>query len=497
MQIAQRRHIFLYFAIASFLVASGIAAVGLVSHDSVLENEYVALAILGVACAAPPVLALVRRRFDLFEPINAFVLSTFIYFVFIPVVLLTQNAFTLFGVDYSAAVEQVTLLALLALFGFGMGYYWRGTRSATDVLVKELDIQGSEQRRRMLRWSSVILMGFLVLVALWIVVARIPLSTLWIFGEASYSDAWNLALGPQIGYLYGAREALPACLLLLIAYRSTRRWSIATILLVILVGVFFAGSGARFRVLILVLSVVIFYFLERGKRPRLWQSVIAAFVVFYFIIGGIGFYRGYSVEAGRLRGRAIGQDAFALTDAWDVMVDGSQIATSTALLVQAVPERHPYFLGTSFLNFFTQPIPRFLWPNKPTTIGQEFFNSLWAPGTTVPFWAIFYLNFGPLGIVPGMMFWGWISRAIYDTWRLNPTSALAQVQLAVYWPFLIHMYGRGGDNFAFNVYGLIFVLAPVWIITVVSRVQSRRAARALPIAGVSAQIERHDRSESA
>ena len=76
MQIAQRRHIFLYFAIASFLVASGIAAVGLVSHDSVLENEYVALAILGVACAAPPVLALVRRRFDLFEPINAFVLST-------------------------------------------------------------------------------------------------------------------------------------------------------------------------------------------------------------------------------------------------------------------------------------------------------------------------------------------------------------------------------------------------------------------------------------
>ena len=91
------------------------------------------------------------------------------------------------------------------------------------------------------------------------------------------------------------------------------------------------------------------------------------------------------------------------------MVSNSEIATSTAVLVRMVPDYQPYFMGTSFLNVLTQPIPRFLWANKPQAIRQDFFDSLWPPGTTLPFWAIFYLNFGPLGIVPGMMLWGWIT----------------------------------------------------------------------------------------
>jgi oligosaccharide repeat unit polymerase len=479
MKPSYQRNRLLYFAVAIFAVALGAAVVAPVMQDPALSNAYLPFAFLSAACLAPAVVALVRRRFDLFEPIYAFALSTMVYFVFVPAVQLSQNSFTLLGVDYSANINQVTVLAFLALVGFSMGYYWRNSKRFASAPSQEgASAHNTEQRRYLWRWAALLFVGFLGLITLWVVIARIPLATLWIFGEASYGDAWNAAVGPQIGYLYGAREALPACLLLLIAYRSKKRWSVATVLFLILVALFFAGSGARFRVLVLVLSVVIFYYLERSKRPKLWQSLLVAFVVFYFVIGGVGFYRSYAVDADRLRGRSIGQDTLTLNDAWDVMLDSSQIAASTALLVRVVPSHQPYFLGTSFLNFFTQPIPRFLWADKPTAIGQEFFDSLWPPGTTLPFWAIFYLNFGPVAIVPGMIVAGWVSRKIYDAWRFHPDDVLAQVQLAIYWPFLIHMYGRGGDNFAFNVYGLVFVMAPVWIMMFIRRRRQKSAARA-------------------
>jgi hypothetical protein len=153
------------------------------------------------------------------------------------------------------------------------------------------------------------------------------------------------------------------------------------------------------------------------------------------------------------------------------------------MLVRVVPEHQPYFWGASFLNLLTQPIPRFLWPGKPHTIGEEFFDQLWPPGTTAPFWALFYINFGPIGIVFGMATWGWFSRRIYDAYVTQPGHVVYQVQLAVYWPFLIHMYGRGGDNFAFNFYGLVVLLFPVWFMQLLARL--RRGQSSLSPTGFS------------
>lgn len=447
-------------AVTLFVLAISIIVSNATQFDDV--NQFTLLTLLGLLCLAPLGVAFVRRKVDIFEPIYALALGTVVYFVLIPIVMLLQRDFTFLGVDYSRYLNSVTVLASLAFVGFGIGYYLQRpgrTPSDSDAPRVALDEQ---TRRYFWRWSIFLFAFFLALVVLWIVIARIPLRSLWVFGEASYNDAARLAAGPEIGYLYGAREALPACLLLILAFRSKRKWPVGALLALLGLTLFFAGLGARFRVLLLLLGVAIYFFLERNQRPKLWQTAVAGFLIFYLVIGGVGFYRSDVAESGSLRGRALGQDTLTLFDAWDVMVGSSQISVSTAILVSVVPDYEPYFGGASFLNFFTQPIPRILWPEKPVTAGQDFFSSLWQPGTTIPFWAIFYLNFGPWSIVPGMMIWGWLSGKIYSAQRKKPWDPFLQIQLAVYWPFVIHMYGRGGDNFAFNVYALIYVLAPVW-----------------------------------
>ena len=463
-RLAYHKH-YLYLSIVFFSLAASVVITVFLADASQGSVQLLALGLLGLVCTLPAIWANLRGRLDPFEPIYAFALCTLVYFVFVPAVLVWQQAFVFLGVDYSDELGRVTAFAFLAFLGFSIGYYWQGR--AAEAAHRPLAAAVPPEpalRRFMFRWALLLFTFFTLLVVAWILVAQFPLYTLWIFGDASYGESWTLATGPQIGYLYGAREALPACLLLLIAFRARRRWPLPALVLLLLLVLFFAGSGARFRVLLLVLGVVIFFFLERGKRPRTWQSVLIAFAIFYLVIGGVGFYRSQSIEGGRLRGRVLGQDVLTLDAAWGVMLGSSQIAVSTGVLVYTVPKYQSYFWGASFANVVTQPIPRFLWPGKPETIGQDFFSHLWPPGTTVPFWALFYLNFGPIGIVVGMAIWGWISRSIYDAYRRHPGNALVQVQLAVYWPFLIHMYGRGGDNFAFNFYGLIAVLLPVWLL---------------------------------
>lgn len=436
--------------------------------------------VLGTSCFLPIIRGVLRRDIDFLEPIYAYSVSTFVYFILVPSILLGNDGFYLGGVNYSAELARVLLMVLIALGGFYLGYYSFQRQEGRLEASPLAQLGRSDDIRSFLfKLSSLLLLGLSSLVILWLVIAEIPLSALWVFGEASYGDAFRLARGPQIGYLYGAREALPACLLLLVALRSGRRWPPIALLGLVFIGLFFAGSGARFRVLLLVLSFFMFYYLERGKRPGLLSTFIFVGFIFYFVIGAMGYYRGMLAQAGGATDLAVGQDSFGVYQAWDTFVDSSRIVVSTASVIRYVPEQIDYLWGRSFMNFFTQPIPRFLWPDKPSSIGLDFFTAIWPLGTTLPFWSLFYLNFGPLGVLLGTAVWGRFSRWIYDRFISDPDSPFAQMQLALYFPFLIHMYGRGGDNFAFIAYGLIVVLLPVWIVWWVARKRLSKAASAM------------------
>jgi oligosaccharide repeat unit polymerase len=442
--------------------------------------------VIGLSCFVPVIRGVLKRDIDLFEPIYAYSVSTFVYFVLVPAILLGNDGFYLGGVDYSAELARVLLMVMIALAGFYLGYYSFQRRERTLGASPLAQLRSSDDiRSSLFKLSSLLLFVLSSLVVLWLVIAEIPLSALWIFGEASYGDAFRLARGPQIGYLYGAREALPACLLLLVALRSGRRWPPVALLFLVFIGLFFAGSGARFRVLLLVLSFFVFYYLERGKRPGLLSTFIFVGFMFYFVIGAMGYYRGMLPQGGGATGLAMGQDSFGVYQAWDTFVDSSRIVVSTASAIRYVPGQIDYLWGKSFINFFTQPIPRFLWPDKPSSIGMDFFTTIWPLGTTLPFWSLFYLNFGPLGVLLGSALWGRFSRWIHDLFISDPANPFAQMQLALYFPFLIHMYGRGGDNFAFIAYGLIVVLLPVWLVWWVAR---KRLSKAASTAAMAAPV---------
>jgi oligosaccharide repeat unit polymerase len=419
------------------------------------------LAALGAACCVPLLVALLRRTGDVFEPVYIFALTNLVYFVIVPLELIQdRNRLVVFGVDYNSELPKVLFMALLSVIGFYIGYYVAGGYNTNQL--KAHTPLGQTVLRSAHNWSIGLLIFFTTAVALWIVVARIPLRTLWVFGNVAYLDWKCTSSGPSIGYLYGSREAIPACLLLTLATRSSRRWGAMALALIIVISVIFAGMGSRSRVLLLVLSLYIFYYLERQRRPSWISMLVVASVLFYVVIGGLGFYRTRVDQ----NVPVLGQDAYTVAEAWDILVNSSELVRASAVVTRWVPALSGYRWGRDFLQILVAPIPRFMWPGKSMFVSEDL-TDFWWTGAAPPMWSVFYVNFGPVGVLLGMILLGLLSRQIYRTHLQNPESSIAQVALALYLPLLLKIYGRGHASLIF--YNVVRVYLPLILISFLVR----------------------------
>jgi oligosaccharide repeat unit polymerase len=401
----------------------------------------------------PVIPVLLGRELDLFEPVYLFALVSFVYFFWAPLQLQINNASVIAeGIRYDAVMPSVLFYSLLAIIGFYTGYYvYRGALRSAPVYNKLSTATMTKVRRV----SLLMLVFFAGLVAIWVYVARIPLSALWVLGDAWYLDWKAQSSGPNIAYLYGAREAIPACLLLVVASRSSKRWHPLMVIVIVAASILFAGMGSRSRVLLVILSIFFFYYLERNKRPR-WITIIAvAALLFFFVIGGIGFYRS--------RTAAIGENPFTAADAVDTFNESTQLIRAAAIVVRWVPSlTDGYLWGQSLLNVLVMPIPRALWPGK-AEFGEllELTDYFWT-GAAPPMWTIFYTNFSVPGILVGMMILGIISRGVYLHHANRPDDKLAQIILALYLPLLLKILGRGHTSLIF--YNVVRVYLPIVVV---------------------------------
>lgn len=430
------------------------------------DTEILWLGLLLGACVAPAVFVFLSRRFDPFEPVYPIIISTFIYYGLMVIILLIQgDSFRMLSIDYRSEVPKVVFLALLALIGFYMGYYgWGSLASQPPKKQKMTEAEMGYTRRCAFR----MLMFFGALFALWILIARVPLWSLWIFGGARYG-AWNIeAEGAKLGHLYSAIEALPACALLLIASRKTRAWSLGSIILLVVIAVIYSGLGIRARLVLLFGSAFVFYHLESGKRPSTWHVAVLGFIVFYFIVGAIGYYRG-------LGDSGSGAAGYGLSTAWENFLEGSNIATTTAVYVRWIPEFGNDW-GEKFLAILLVPIPSAVWPDKYLAFESPV-QSFLSTGAAAAFFTEFYESFGPAGVVCGMALGGWMCRQVYNKYQASRDDPFVQISLALLWGFLFHAYGR--NSITLIVIGVLYTFGPVWIARLMLGYRHRVDRRAL------------------
>lgn len=232
------------------------------------------------------------------------------------------------------------------------------------------------------------------------------------------------------------------------------------------------GSGTRSTMIAALLPVVaIVYFRSRPRTQRamILGTLAMSPLIYLFMAAIIG-----SREKGGLEWEA----------AQRVDYVGNEMFQELLYVIDTVPDKVEYQLGHSYYVQLVNPIPRFLWPGKPTldtgillaqmkgavdpNNGEVYFTN--SPGLI----GEMYLNFGVLGILGLSAFGGWLARG----WDRIPRSHAASLPTMVFYAGGLGSFFILGRSFTMNMFyamGFLFVG-----ITVITALKGRRAGVAMP-----------------
>ena len=406
--------------------------------------------------AAPPMLAVMKDRLNLAEPVYV-VVATFTIYCFIgPLYSAFFGSFLLPFTPPPALIFTGLLLSALALTAFYFGYYSRFGGQLAAAAPRARSYQPG--RARLL--AILMEISGIALFAAWLHGLGIPLMALNALGsDYDYGSKTRMAETVSNGYLHLGDGFIMAAALLLASFRPKSSWRRVVDVNTILVGSWLVVTAVRWRMLVFFGGLLLMHYLKKGRRPGL-LIVTALALVFAVTMPLIGYYRSIS---------GYGKTAMADGATYTRSAMSSLSIFDTFLaVIDAVPDRIPYQKGNIVLDAIYYPIPRSLWPEKPFSKELEV---IWAVtggrdlGYAAPLFGELYIQFGIPGIIAGMFALGVVVRALYMYWRLAPGDRGAQTLLCCGSPFLVTVIDRGYIlqhlTTIFNVY--LPILIVLWL----------------------------------
>lgn len=221
------------------------------------------------------------------------------------------------------------------------------------------------------------------------------------------------------------------------------------------------GSGTRSTMITAVLPVlaVVYY----RATPR-WQKtlVVAGLCSVPFV---------YTFMAAMVISRGSGE--FQWSDAGKAEYVGSEMLQELAYIVTNVPDKVPYQWGYNYFVQVVNPIPRFLWPGKPTLDsgilmaqvkgmvnkeGEVYLTN--SPGLI----GEMYLNLGILGVFTLSLFGGWLTRA----WDRMGERHASSISTMIFYSMGLGVLFILGRSFTMNMfYSMMFLYAGVWLMNLI------------------------------
>ena len=169
-----------------------------------------------------------------------------------------------------------------------------------------------------------------------------------------------------------------------------------------------------------------------------------------------------------------------LESSWDVVGDRTDHLALLADVSVKTPGSVPYWGGQTYLSLVGSFVPRALWPDKPEKrVGQDFGhrygyltrNDL-STSFNLPYPIEFYVNFGEVGIVVGMLIVG-VIFGLLDTFFNRPGQPLPQTALGIglILPVITHLE----SDFSLTFGGLILnSVAAIAVLMMAERYASAR-----------------------
>lgn len=396
---------------------------------------------------------LFSRSASFFHPLTIYLIFHFLVFVLRP---LMVHALDFGGMWYYMEFRpdelqfvNTLLVSSVGLLVFALASWFAG-RTPIEFTATELP-----------PWSLAEKRSFLVVIAL--------LSPLAIYsaifakagtsfsGEGNIQMTLDLTTGISVftnttGYIADAHAMMGTLFILLIWRFNFRLWAYAPFIAFLAYRAFL-GWG-RWAIIMSIITLLLVYLYRHNRRwlkIRYLAIVLPIFVLFHSLGMNRDLIRDYVED----KGIAVADvPQYKSKDSFIDQLDNPDFANFEflAFIVSVVPEKSQTFTYfTQYLQLFTEPIPRIIWPEKPigapiklinlNDFGNFFFmtTSLAGDGWMSWGWLGVVLTLGAVGFVLGRLHrWYWRNQA-------NPKIVMGYF---VFLPLSIYWFRDGGISIA-------------------------------------------------
>jgi oligosaccharide repeat unit polymerase len=402
---------------------------------------FVLLMVQGITCARDPsdsVLILLaaagyivlcipvffRKNYQVFEPYT-FTMAIFLmgYSVkFVYIISADDRSFIdeiMLGKDHTFLIKPGIIL-LVAFIFLVIGYLVR-MKPRTARGKSLLNAQGWKSKR--LFTAAILLFGCsVVFFFIYAQQVGIEFTSLKNLSSKRFVEIEGAAMGRDTKFYFkwAANLSRPAFYLLLAWWLTAPRKTSRTVLISLLVATGLMAlilpfiSSSRTPMVFFILDIIIISYFLRLDR-RIWQfltrvAMVAAVGLFLFVLI-------YALRANK--GDGPFHMELSINDVLSHVVGARYLADTvkTAHIMEAVPNDIPRMYGKTYLTFIYAPIPRSLWPAKPSIgmgplIGDRVYNRK-RTGVPPGFAAEAFINFSVIGIWIGFLLFGLAIKTIY------------------------------------------------------------------------------------
>jgi hypothetical protein len=274
---------------------------------------------------------------------------------------------------------------------------------------------------------------------------------------------------------------VPATVAIVFIALQTRKllFVLASVFLSSLVLLRTVPGGDRIALLPFLGALFVLFYLRRSARPSNFALIAVATgaVIASTFLSDL---RGRSDRGENVRDTVVNivSDPSRLARPFFTGPDSEMAATFAAALA-VIPEELPHTYGrVVFGDLVVRPIPRPLWPGKPSPPRDDLLSHLWpqehARGSINAEFSVllyFYWDFGVAGVLVGLGVYGFAARSLYEYLRNNATSPHVQALYALaVWFVVIALRDSPVDT----LIRALFLIAPIVLIFSVAARAARR-----------------------
>lgn len=403
-----------------------------------------------------------KRRF--WAP-DTFVCLVFAYYaLYGPLYSVYLNDLTYRGIDVSHyySISWAGAAVNLLFFKIAYGIQWQRYIKLKDDL---------EPRRMKMAAIAVLLIGLAMHIA-W---GGMSFSSM--LGNASNTSDYSFAEDTSTFGQYLMQGMmlliLPVAVFVYLGVKKQMSWEYIIPVLVFVFALYVA-SGFRFRLVILLCTLLTTFYLMRHKRINVLLAG-AALTTFVLFMGVMEIARNYQKGLDLTRLEGVQSD-----DITESSANEARICMVNGVLMEGIERQGDYAYFKPILNGVLMPLPYKLFPWKRNfmleqqnaTIERHF--GIYSEGIAYMTYGEAFAAFGWFGIAGLGIFMGWLSKIIWNTYRRQEHNIKALLILAIYNGFLYSYISRG--YFAQNLTGFFFVLViPLWLFCLFAKRRSSAA----------------------